>query len=74
MKIPQRPMERKRRIIMLKNILLGVPLLMIPIMTSLFADTKETVPAIVWEKTFEDAQAKAKASGKPILLDFYMIA
>ncbi len=47
---------------------------MLPIMTSIFADTKETKPAILWEKTLEDAQAKAKASGKPILLDFYMIA
>ncbi len=31
-------------------------------------------PVIVWEKTVEDAIAKAKASGKPVLVDFYLIA
>lgn len=59
---------------MLRNILLGMPLFMLPIMTSIFAGAKETKPAIVWEKTLEDALAVAKAAGKPIFLDFYMIA
>ncbi len=43
-------------------------------MTAIFADTKEGKPAIVWEKTVEDAIARAKTSGKPVLVDFYMIA
>lgn len=59
---------------MLRNILLGMPLFMLPIMTSIFADTKETKPAIVWEKSLEDAIAGAKTAKKPIFLDFYMIA
>ena len=54
--------------------MLGIPLFLLPVMTALFADTKDGKPAIVWEKTLSDAQVQAKASGKPILLDFYMIA
>ena len=57
---------------MLKNILLGVPLLMLPIMTSIFADIKESKPVILWGKTLEDAIAAAKATGKPIFLDFFI--
>ena len=59
---------------MVGKILLGIPLFLLPVMTALFADTKDGKPAIVWEKTLSDAQVQAKASGKPILLDFYMIA
>ena len=36
------------------------------------ADNKSTPPAIVWEKTLEDAIAKAKTTGKSILLDFFI--
>ena len=54
--------------------MLGIPLFLLPVITSIFADIKETKPAIVWEKTLSDAQVQAKAPGKPILLDFYMIA
>ena len=43
-------------------------------MESVSFDTKEIKPAIVWEKTVEDAIAMAKPAGKPILVDFYMIA
>jgi hypothetical protein len=43
-------------------------------MESVSFDTKEIKPAIVWEKTVEDAIARAKTSRKPIFLDFYMIA
>ena len=43
-------------------------------MTAIFTDTKEGKPAIVWEKTVEDAIARAKPAGKPVLVDFYMIA
>ncbi len=59
---------------MVGKILLGIPLFLLPVITSIFADIKETKPAIVWEKTLSDAQVQAKAPGKPILLDFYMIA
>ena len=44
------------------------------VMTAIFADTKEGKPAIVWEKTVEDAIDRAKPAGKPVLVDFYMIA
>lgn len=59
---------------MVGKILLGIPLLMLPVMTALFAETKERKPSIVWEKTVEDAIARAKTSRKPVLVDFYMIA
>ena len=36
------------------------------------ADNKGAPPAIVWEKTLEDAIAKAKTPGKSILLDFFV--
>ncbi len=36
------------------------------------ADSKDTLSAISWEKTFEDTITKAKAPGKPILLDFFI--
>ena len=36
------------------------------------ADNKGTPPTIVWEKTLEDAIAKAKTTGKSILLDFFV--
>ncbi|OHB39613.1 MAG: hypothetical protein A2Y09_05685 [Planctomycetes bacterium GWA2_39_15] len=36
------------------------------------ADSKDTLSAISWEKTFDDAVTKAKAAGKPILLDFFV--
>ena len=36
------------------------------------ADNKGAPPAIVWEKTLEDAIAKAKTTGKSILLDFFV--
>ena len=35
---------------------------------------RNIMPAIVWEKTLDDAVTRAKAEGKPIFLDFYMIA
>ncbi len=38
----------------------------------LIADSKDTVSAISWEKTFEDTITKAKTTGKPILLDFFI--
>ncbi len=47
---------------------------MTPFAKTVLADDKGGPPAIVWEKTLSDAQGKAKASGKPVLVDFYMIA
>jgi hypothetical protein len=36
------------------------------------ADNKDVPPAIVWEKNLEDAIAKARTTGKSILLDFFV--
>ena len=47
-------------------------LAIIPIAGAVIADNKGTPPAIVWEKTLEDAIAKAKTTGTPILLDFFV--
>ncbi len=47
-------------------------LITIPIAGIGIADNKGAPPAIVWEKTLEDSLAKAKASGKPVLLDFFI--
>lgn len=59
---------------MLKTIVLGFMVLTVPITAILYADMEITPPAILWEKNLEDAMAKAKAAGKPVLLDFFMIA
>ena len=47
-------------------------LAIIPIAGAVIEDNKGTPSAIVWEKTLEDAIAKAKTAGKPILLDFFI--
>ena len=47
-------------------------LAIIPVAGAVIADNKGTPPAIVWEKTIEDATAKAKTTGKSILLDFFV--
>ena len=47
-------------------------LAIIPIAGAVIADNKGAPPAIVWEKTLEDAIAKAKTAGKSILLDFFV--
>ena len=47
-------------------------LAIIPIAGAVIADNKGTLPTIVWEKTLEDAIAKAKTTGTPILLDFFV--
>ena len=47
-------------------------LAIIPIAGAVIADNKGTPPAIVWGKTLEDAIAKAKTTGTPILLDFFV--
>lgn len=47
-------------------------LITIPIAGAVIADNKGTPPTIVWEKTLEDAIARSKAAGKPILLDFFI--
>ena len=47
-------------------------LAIIPIAGIGIADNKDAQPAIVWEKTLEDAIAKAKTAGKSILLDFFV--
>jgi len=47
-------------------------LAIIPIVGIGIADNKGAPPAIVWEKTLEDAIAKAKTTGKSILLDFFV--
>lgn len=47
-------------------------LAIMPIAGAVIADNKGTPPTIVWEKTLEDAIAKAKTTGTPILLDFFV--
>ncbi|MBI5795219.1 MAG: hypothetical protein HZA47_02750 [Planctomycetes bacterium] len=47
-------------------------LITIPIVGAVIADNKGTPPTIVWEKNLEDAIAKAKTTGKSILLDFFV--
>lgn len=56
---------------MLKYVLPCLILLVAPLTVTLAADTKNAPPAIVWEKTFDDAVTKAKTAGNPILLDFF---
>ncbi len=47
-------------------------LAIIPVAGIGIADNKDVPPAIVWEKNLEDAIAKAKTTGKSILLDFFV--
>ncbi len=47
-------------------------LITISIAGVVIADNKGASPTIVWEKTLEDAIAKAKTAGKSILLDFFV--
>ncbi|MBM4064292.1 MAG: hypothetical protein FJ266_01395 [Planctomycetes bacterium] len=47
-------------------------LTIIPVAGIVIADNKSTPPAIVWEKNLEDSIAKAKTTGKSILLDFFI--
>ncbi len=49
-----------------------VTLAIIPIAGIGIADNKDAQPAIVWEKNLEDSIAKAKTTGKSILLDFFI--
>lgn len=43
-----------------------------PLAEAVIADNKGTPPTIVWEKTLEDAVAKAKTGRMPIMLDFFV--
>ena len=45
---------------------------LMPLAGAVIADNKDAAPAIVWEKTLEDAIANAKTTGKSILLDFFV--
>jgi len=56
---------------MLNYVICCLSVLVAPLAVILAADTKNAPPAIVWEKTLDDAVAKAKTAGKPILLDFF---
>lgn len=56
---------------MLKYVLPCLILLVTPLAVSLAAETRNTPSSIVWEKTLDDAVAKAKTTGKPVLLDFF---
>ncbi len=47
-------------------------LAIIPVAGTGIADNKGAPPAIVWEKNLEDSIAKAKTTGKSILLDFFI--
>lgn len=51
---------------------LAAAVAVIPLAKTVIADNKDKPPAIVWEKNLEDAMAKAKTTGKPILLDFFI--
>lgn len=57
---------------MLKNVILCLALFVIPFSVILAADTKNAPPAIAWEKSIDDAVAKAKTANKSILLDFFV--
>ncbi|MCF6158063.1 MAG: hypothetical protein E3K32_05720 [wastewater metagenome] len=59
---------------MIKNFVLGLLVLIVSVPTILFAEAKHMPSSISWEKSLEDAVAKAKDTGKPVLLDFFMIA
>ncbi|MCF6154681.1 MAG: hypothetical protein E3K36_05395 [Candidatus Brocadia sp.] len=56
---------------MLKYVLPCLVSLVTPFAASFAADTKNTPPSIVWEKTLDEAVTKAKMTGKPVLLDFF---
>lgn len=56
---------------MVKYVFLCLILFVTPLQITPAADTKTTLPSIVWEKTFDDAVTKAKTAEKPILLDFF---
>lgn len=58
---------------MFKNIFLGYTLLSASFISFAFADTRGTPESIPWEKGLDEALTKAKATGKPILLDFFMV-
>lgn len=57
---------------MLKNVILCLALFVISFSVILAADTKNAPPAIAWEKSIDDAVAKAKTANKSILLDFFV--
>ena len=46
-------------------------LITIPIAGAVIADNKGTPPAIVWEKTLEDALAKVKSTGEARSAGFF---
>lgn len=47
-------------------------LMVVSIPLVLAADTKNAPPAISWEKSLDDAVAKAKAEHKNVLMDFFV--
>ncbi|MGQ3684396.1 MAG: hypothetical protein ACUBOA_05195 [Candidatus Loosdrechtia sp.] len=58
---------------MFKNMFICFTLLAVPFASFVFADSKEVPAVIQWEKGLGDAIARAKETGKPVLLDVFMI-
>lgn len=56
---------------MLKNVILSLTLFVIHFSVILAADIKNAPLSLAWEKSFDDAVAKAKTANKSILLDFF---
>lgn len=58
---------------MFRTIFLSFAVLSASFISFAFADTKGAPVFIPWEKGLDEAIAQAKATGKPILLDIFMI-
>lgn len=58
--------------IMLRYAVSCLALITVSLPVALAADTKNPPPAIAWEKSLDDAVAKAKAEHKYILVDFFV--
>ncbi|TVM03767.1 MAG: hypothetical protein CV087_03395 [Candidatus Brocadia sp. WS118] len=57
---------------MLRYAVSCLTLIAVSLSVTLAADTKGAPPAITWEKSLDEAVAKAKAEHKNILLDFFV--
>ena len=57
---------------MLRYAVSCLTLITVSLSVTIAADTKDAPSAIAWEKSLDDAVAKAKAEHKNILLDFFV--
>lgn len=58
--------------VMIRYAVSCLTLVVVPFSVTLAAATKDMPAAIVWEKSLDEAVAKAKATHKNILLDFFV--